>query len=292
MTPNEKQMSKALSRLVRATRVHRGFRQTDIAAALEISQSALSKVESGLLMLSAPQWITFCDFVGIQPSSLKDGFIDQGQTTELRGTKWEGGFKIPKRYRFERASKARTLHPFRTYFQTALGEAAWEKYLDSVGFDPAFFAVLDNQVNLEFNLDICRTLAQKGKLREAIPAMVRSLVGSQAHGVLHQQYATAHDSTDLIVRLVENLPRYEANFSYKVEDANPQSMDLSIAPEPHISAFKYRNDPVLGGFLCSYKKEYLKQFTESYQGKSWTVKEHDCHFKGDSKCVYRLHATA
>lgn len=73
MNPIEKESAAKSARIIKAIRQERGWTQSELAARLGISQSALSKLEAGKLVPSSLLWFTFCAMAEIQPESLLVG---------------------------------------------------------------------------------------------------------------------------------------------------------------------------------------------------------------------------
>lgn len=59
-----------IGEIMKATRKRLRLKQGDVAKALQVSQSAVSKFESGTLVPSAVQWFEFCRLIGISPDIL------------------------------------------------------------------------------------------------------------------------------------------------------------------------------------------------------------------------------
>ena len=60
MTPDEQKAALIFSEIMKSTRIKNKWTQVETAKVLGISQSALSKFESGLLIPSIHQWVEFC----------------------------------------------------------------------------------------------------------------------------------------------------------------------------------------------------------------------------------------
>jgi transcriptional regulator with XRE-family HTH domain len=292
MTPKEQESAITLARIMRAARKQAGMGQQEVAKKLGISQSALSKHENGLLILSAPHWYDFCQITGITPESFLSGCIERNRFSWLEEGSRVGDFKIPKKYASKRGSKVRAMLPFLRYLNACLGEKKEQEYFKTLKIDPDYFVDLDNQLNLEFLLDVSRFLIQQGHLKPGnIDKLVESIGGPSAHGSLHSGYAGIKNRAELLTRLLTNARRYECNFNYAIEDQKPQYIVFSVTPEKHLEAMSYRNDPVLGDFLCQYKQQYFEQFVqygESNPQKRALITELECHYKGAPKCTYKL----
>lgn len=288
-SPQESVIINRIARLVRATRKQLGLSQETVAKQLGLIQSALSRIETGSQMLSAPQWAEFCALTGISPDSIMTGYVDLKRSAVLKQDDREGTFRIPKKYAKNRGSKVRALVPFLSFFEKTYGDENLKKYLRAQKIDPDFFIGLDNQISLKFCLDITEHLVKEGALRpNELDKLTSAVLRPETHGILHYQYLGKTSASDLLGLIIPNAPYYECNFKYSIENQNKQSFDFSISPEEHLESTNYRNHPVLGDFLCRYKKQYFSQFTSFGGQRNAPVEELECHYRGHDKCVYRV----
>ena len=289
ITEQEKNTVKRIARLVRATRKQLGLSQDDVAQRLGLIQSALSRIETGAQMLSAAQWAEFCGFTGISPDSIITGYVDLKKPAILKTDDREGTFKIPRRYSKVRGSKVRALIPFLNYFESLYGEEALSDYLRTQRIDPDFFICLDNQISLNFVIDMAEHLTNKGVLKpKDLGRLAKPASSHHLHGKLRYLYETKNDAADLLNALIPNARYYECNFDYVIEAQARRHIDLAVRPSEHLRGIKYRDNSTLGDFLCRYKKHYFEQFTSFGGTEAAHVEELECHYKGHSKCVYRL----
>lgn len=292
MTPAERIAAKSVSRIMRAARKQLGLTQEEVSRHLGISQSALSKLEHGALIVSAPQWFEFCRLTHIRPESLLTGQIDRLKPAIVSDDPREGTFKLPRRYSLHRGSKVRAMLPFLSFLGEALGEKRTREFFKVHKVDPDFFIDLDNQLSLEFTLDVVRYLVDQRLFRPRdIARVVKPVSHASMHGLLHERYATGTSRSDLLQQIVMNARLYECNFAYRVEDVKRGTVDVSITPERHMSDLSYRDDATLGDFLCQYKKHYFDRFLqygEPGAGKALSVEEPECHYRGAERCVYRF----
>lgn len=263
VTPEERIAAKRISRIMRAARKQLGLTQEAVASKLGISQSALSKLEHGSLIPSAPQWFDFCEFTQIATDTLRSGFIERNTPAVVEDGLRKGSFKIPKRYAFHRGSKARSLLPFFAFMEETVGEKKFHDYFKQVKVDADFFIDLDNQINIEFMLDIARYLINEGHLKsDEVSKLTQSVRQPRVHGSLRSGYDVAKDNANRLESLVTNARLYECNFRYRIEAKANSHIDLSITPEPHMEMTSFKNDPVLGDFLGQYKKSYFESFMQ------------------------------
>jgi len=282
---------KNLARVMRAARKQMGMNQIELSKRLGISQAKLSKVENALNVPTAVEWINFCLMAGISPDSIKTGFIESLTPAKLRSTPVENGFDVPAHYASMRGSKVRAMLPLMRYFEASYGPAKLKAFLKEKRLDPDFFVNLDNQLNINFSLDLMRVLVSDGKLKaKGFAPMVQAATESALHGGLARFYEKQNDSISLLDTLLAQARKYECNTSYSIESQTATQFDLSIAPEEHLQYFKYKDDPVLENAVCEYKKAYFGRFT-GFQGvprQAVEIHERECHFRGAKRCLYQI----
>ncbi len=141
-----------IAALMRAARKKRDLTQVEVSKRLQISQSALSKIESGLLIPSAPQWFEFCQFTDISADSLLTGYMERLGSAVVESGDLNVGFKIPKAYRPYRGSKMRAMLPFLKYFHSVAGEEKVDQYFRSIKLDQDAFLDLAGKSSIRFCL--------------------------------------------------------------------------------------------------------------------------------------------
>lgn len=289
VSSEEEIVIKRIARLVRATRKQLGLSQESIASKLGLIQSALSRIETGSQMLSAPQWAEFCRFTGISPDSIITGFVDLKRPTTLKQDDRDGTFRIPRRYAKNRGSKIRAMVPFLNYFEATFGEENLHKYLKAQKIDPDFFICLDNQISINFCLDMAEHFSKQGVLKSRdIPRLAAAVTAPRTHGVLHYQYEGMTDRGSMLELLIQNAHFYECNFAYSIQHRSRKEVEITVTPQEHLKETDYRNHPALGDFLCQYKKHYFSQFTAFGGNKASEIEEVECQFHGHEKCTYRI----
>jgi transcriptional regulator with XRE-family HTH domain len=290
MNAHERKAAKKIARIMRAARKQAGMNQMDLARKIAISQSALSKFENAHLIPSAPQWFVFCEVMGISADSLTLGYLDHIHPVTLNAA--PSGFKLPKRYSEQRGSSVRATLPFVAHFVSHHGEAAFNSLLSAQKIDPDFFVDLNNQLNINFCLDLARESIKAGYLKPGnVTDLTQWVAKPDMHGRLAQAYDAPANGIPLIASLISNAPVYDCNFKYEVQEQSNERIEISITPQEHLRHFQYRDDPALGDFLCQYKKQSLLAFGFRGGRPQLKLKEAECHYHGAQKCVYTLQSS-
>jgi transcriptional regulator with XRE-family HTH domain len=276
-----------ISRLMRGTRKHLGFSQSTIAQVLGVDQSGLSRIESGLQILTTPQWFDFCRFTGITPDSLSFGYVEleRRSSDDVRSH-----LDIAPRYNFHAYTSVRALLPLLARLESLLGSDKMEEFIKENGVDPDVFVDLNSKVNINFSIDLCRQMIKIGAIRRKNLSLITGeFKKPEMHGVLRYQYNLySSNRLELIKALIGNAALYESNFTYLIEDVRRKHVDVSVSPNLHLREFRYRNDPVLGDFFCHYKRQLLSQFLRYGGGNFGRVTILENHYRRAAKCIYRV----
>jgi len=273
-----------IGRILQATRKHLGLNQTAVAPQLGLDQSALSRVESGKQMLTATQWFTFCGLAGISPDSLTYGMIELDRP--------ESAIRLPARYAFEKRSKVRSLLPMLDFARATLGERGFNSFLEDRKVDPEFFINLNAEINFNFTIDLAEALVRKTNMNSKdAESITRTAAEAASHGALHHYFDCIYtNQINLIAGYVEQAGRYGSNFQTQILDSGKNHIDVAITPLPHMKEFGYRDNHILGDFLCHYDKGFLQNLSAYGDQKPLKVVIAENLFKdkGASRSVYRM----
>lgn len=225
----------ALGPLMKAARKFRKFNQADVAQAIGCSQSALSKMEHNILVPSAPQWFLFARFTSIPPETLETGIIDRHTIVKFNNEEISQGFKIPKRYRVNRAEKVRELYPFLFYLEKNMGGDVFTEFIRSTGLDPEYFLDFDNLINFQLLIDTMNFFIKLGKT--GIPTIL-SIVELGQNDVYwnHQnsiRWKRLGDVSSILSELAHEQPFFQADFNVVVEREG-ERIFFSYDPLPHL----------------------------------------------------------
>lgn len=152
--------------IMRAVRKFYQVKQVDFAPIIQTSQSALSKIESGILELSASQWLAICEKFSLDPRCLFHGKIENlgDRKIKVQDLRDVGGYQIPEQYSHMMGSSVRTAYPLIKFMRMRLGDKVTGDYLKSTGFDPDYFLIMNNPLNLKFIEHLVLFLISKGVL--------------------------------------------------------------------------------------------------------------------------------
>lgn len=295
MTEQEKVAAKKISRIMRAARKQLALTQEQVAKKLGISQSALSKLEHGTLVASAPQWFDFCEMTGIPSESLKTGYIDLETKAVVEDGNRKGTFKLPRKYANNRTVKIRELLPVMKFVETQFGEEKLLDFFRASKMDEDFFIHLDNQVNFDFRLDLFRFLGSLGVSLPESMVMIASGAGRpEGHGNIRYKLDGLKQPVEFVKTWVQSARLYNCDLNFKIENESSTHLDLSITPESTFPVEKLTSDPVMTQVLCEYVRSYIESLArygtdlEKLKVAAKKVKQLESLQTGHTRGLYRL----
>ena len=131
-----------------------------------------------------------------------------------------------------------------------------------------------------FKIDLLRQLICAGSLNpKSLISLVTYARSKSIQGFLDSLYTEYISTIPLIQARILNSNHYESNFQYKILASEPDYLELSMTPAPHMTEIPYR-DATLGNLFCEYKKLTLSHFPAYIKKSPLLLVEHECHFRG------------
>lgn len=246
--------------LMKAARKFKKYNQADVARAIGCSQSALSKMEHNLLIPSAPQWFLFSRFTTIPPESLEIGIIDRHTMVKFNNEDVSMGFKLPKKYRMNRAAKVREIYPFLKYLGAKDPEGL-KNFVDSSGIDSEFFLDFDNLVSFQLDVDIIKLFIQMGKNSEKdiqeIIAIGQDKIYWDDYEIDWQKFK---EPKEILLQYANDQLFFQTDFQLRLEQQGNQLI-VSFTPEYHLKQMKDVGEDVTH-FLNIYRRLTLNSVVQ------------------------------
>jgi transcriptional regulator with XRE-family HTH domain len=293
------------SQILRSGRKLSGFNQIEAAQALGVSQSLISKLESGTLSPDVSLWFAACKLYHLDPEdSYVSGYIDNLFSTDLFNLYPKSRFKIAEKYKQNAHIATRYALPFLQFLTDRLGDKHVRDFLYSKDIDPDFFYVLDAKLNMQFLFDLFLHLDKLRLLKTGhLKRMAKAWSTKTIHGALNHTYLQAKDTNDLISRFIANAHAYETAFTYSVDENNRKGIVLSITPNHHFDQVHEHNmyqnmypnmySDELKKAHCLYRQEHLREFATYGHGRGLaSLQEKSCYFSGQKQCIYHLKIAA
>lgn len=207
------------SQIVRAVRKYYQIKQVDFAPVLSTTQSALSKIEAGLLELSASQWLAVCDRYTLDPRSLFTGKIENlgERKFGLQDASRVGGFDIPTEYSFLMGSSVRTAYPILIFMKLKLSEKKFNSFIEASGFDMDYFVIMNNPLNIKFIEHCVSYLISEGILTQTnIHTIIEGAKFKDIHSSIFSDLWISKDIDSGTKRMLSKIKHsYEQNTSYE-----------------------------------------------------------------------------
>ena len=243
---------------MKAARKFKKFNQSEVAQAIGCSQSALSKMEHNLLIPNAPQWFLFARFTAIPPETIESGIIDRHTRVKLNDDAVSMGFKLPKRYRLNRAQKVREVYPFLFYLEKKGDTEVLNQFMSNVGIDPEFFLDFDNLINFQLLVDLANVFIRLGLTS---PSDISPLVESGQNNLYWDKFgeiwSKLKDPKELFVEFANEQAFFQGDFKIQVEFLKNNLM-VSFIPEPHLYHFLKDVTPEVTKWMTTYRKLTLE----------------------------------
>jgi hypothetical protein len=243
---------------MKAARKFKKLNQSEVAHAIGCSQSALSKMEHNLLIPNAPQWFLFARFTAIPPETIESGIIDRHTRVKLNDDAVSMGFKLPKRYRLNRAQKVREVYPFLFYLEKKGDTEVLNQFMSNVGIDPEFFLDFDNLINFQLLVDLANVFIRLGLTS---PSDISPLVESGQNNLYWDKFgeiwSKLKDPKELFVEFANEQAFFQGDFKIQVEFLKNNLM-VSFIPEPHLYHFLKDVTPEVTKWMTTYRKLTLE----------------------------------
>jgi transcriptional regulator with XRE-family HTH domain len=285
----EKKTAIKTSKIIRYARKSLGMTQKDLSHKLSISQGALSKLESGLLIPSVHQWFEVCGQLGVPADSHIYGYVDRLEPAQFNAQVVETPFQLKPQYRTLAASTSRSIYPILKWVEKKLGYDKTEELIKSMGVDPDYFTDLSLPISFRFISDLVEILIQEGHLpKSQLTNLAQAVTQPTNHGQLYAFYQQSSQLEGLMKAILSKSFFYEQNFDYKIESASSRKVSFSIEPHRHMS------ESIVGlekskSFLSTYREGYFKNLVESIlRDQKVKVSRLGSCFKNSNRCIYQL----
>jgi transcriptional regulator with XRE-family HTH domain len=288
VTPEEKKAAVKTSRIMRTSRKAKGWTQVEFSKMLGVSQSALSKLESGILIPSVHQWFEFCGFAEIPADSHISGYLDRLQEIQFQHKIEVENFKVKKDYLVDAGSSARSMAPLIQWLYSSMGESKARKLIKEMGVDADYFVDLSHPINFRFFADLMDVLKKKGLIKkQGLSGMTQFASEKGAHGSLFNNYQNAGDVENLMKVVFSKSAFYECNFDYAIEHSGSDKVEFSVTPREHLVKNRNLKFDEISDQLIDYRTGYFKSVLEGALHPS-TRHELTCISEDPAKSVFKI----
>jgi DNA-binding XRE family transcriptional regulator len=207
--------------ILRSLRKYYGINQVQLAQVIGVSQGTLSKLEAGILELSAPQWINLCQKYRLDPIVINTGRIEalENIKIDINAKEIPGNFKVAKNYQLLMGSTVRTVYPFDKYMENKIGVEKTREFFKEKKIDPDYFTIQNLPVNIKIIEDIFNYLSNRGFININNTAEILSVVpASEVHKYVLSKISSDNNPDKNFKKFTQDISElYEQNSIYTFE---------------------------------------------------------------------------
>lgn len=277
-------VNQSLGRTLHLIRKVAKISQVELGEALFINQASVSRIEKGKQAMSAEELVYAARFFSVELDALITGEIDYWSLSKT----FRKAPPFPERYRVFPFLRVRKVLPVLEFMKSQYGKEFVESVIQSLDLEPKLLVSPDQTMGANFEFDLLNQLIQQGKLSsDHVQPLARIALSDRVQGFLSRIFREQTTVRSLIQTFVLNSSHYESNFKFEVRELDPTTLEVCIAPEAHMSELQYLGSP-LNIFLCDQRKAFFSSLPFYLGRESLSLVEHECHFRGGSKCVYHI----
>lgn len=243
------------SKIIRALRKFNGMTQGNFAQIIEVSQSAMSKIESSILELNAIQWVFLCKKFNLDPRALLTGKIEfmTNDKLQLKNADYFGSYRIPKQFSQNMGATVRSIYPYISLIDREMGEGTFGMFAKLKGFDKDYFVIQNAPLSIVFVQEVYRFMQEN------------SLITSKNLSLCNEESIFKSNHTNFFdhannSNLVENYIKL-LNVNYDVDSDYKYKTNHEIIVDVH-DGEHLKNLNLSSGFI-SFKRSQLLRDVET-----------------------------
>ncbi|MGB0454397.1 MAG: helix-turn-helix domain-containing protein [Bacteriovoracaceae bacterium] len=230
--------------LLKAVRAMKGINQSQLATILKISQSKISKIESGNLELSAIEYVGLCRYADINFDCIEKGYIDvfhQRNGLGQQGT-------ISRTPQTGNAFKSRFLMPY-VQFAKVSGFAVNEL----VGLSDLELILLDSEIP---NAKVVELIKDERFGSKSFRDFYKENFKSDLfHGEIHHYLENSLNTVEVFKKYFEVSDQYESVLNKKIVYSDEKRLDFEVTPGDFWGDNMVQHLDFFYSNLCSYGGE-------------------------------------
>lgn len=278
-----KEKTQKLGELVTRLRKIAGVSQTELASAIGVYQSTLSRMEKGIYVVKSSELFEISRFFGVTTDSLFTGAINYVVLAEKFGRKTP----LPKRYQYHLHSRVREVMPLLDFIGEIEEERTRNQAYQFIGVDLDYLMDPDQSVSSFLFFDLFSYLVKEKLLtNKNISQLAKVSHRPKIHGNLYSVYEEQKNAKEAIRKYCQFSTLYSQSFHFEYLDPpqrDPVKIRISPASEIEVPS---ESDEKLKHMLLHYQKEYLAGFGQYFSHRP--VKLIEASSLGDSSTVFHL----
>lgn len=238
-------------RVVHAVRKFHNYGQMELAKEFNVSQSNVSKIESGILAPDLRLWMELT-----RAFNVKDPYCFYYGTAEIENIPQLSkvgksfyksiGFKIPKSYLSDPLITTRKIRPFIDVFETSL-EKAWNEFLADTRIPAGIFDILNFPIPSLMMKDLAEFIQKYAAKLDFAKDL--QLMTQTNHGLLFEDYESASTPFNVLKYFVNKQRDYGIDVEYTIGEDKGHESTVNVHVSPQLLNIFSKKDLVSSKFF-------------------------------------------
>ncbi|HAZ11628.1 MAG: hypothetical protein A2X86_18050 [Bdellovibrionales bacterium GWA2_49_15] len=251
MDETEPSLRLKAGRVVYAVRKFHNYGQMELAKEFNVSQSNVSKIESGILAPDLRLWMELT-----RAFKVKDPYCFYYGSAEIENIPQLNkvgksfyksvGFKIPKHYISDPFITSRKVRPFIDVFETSL-EKAWNEFLADTSIPSGIFDILNFPIPSLMMKDLADFIQKHAAKLDFTKDL--NLMSQVNHGLLFEDYVSASTPFNVLKQFVHKQREYGIDFEYAITEEKGCESSVSAQVSPQLLNIFAKKDLATNKFL-------------------------------------------
>lgn len=238
--------------ILRALRKYHGINQVQLSQIIGVSQGTMSKLEAGILDLSATQWVYLCQKYNLDPTIISTGRIEAFDNIKIdpNCSNSYGNFKINKRYQYLMGSTNRTVYPFIKFLERKAGPEKTNEFFKAIKVDRDYFSIQNLPINILIIEDIFNYLVKLGLISIGnVGEILKMVPASEVHEHILSQLSKSSEPDKTFKKFTKSISDlYEVNSHYEFEGND--DCFVKVRNSNHMSEFDLSDE------FCVFREAY------------------------------------
>lgn len=281
-------IQKSLSETFYLLRKVSGISQGEIGKALGLHQTAISRIESGIQLLSPEELFLAAQFFDVKIDTFLDGTVNYWKIAE----NFKQPLPFPDHYTAYPFMRLRETLPFLRFLEQTKGTSFKDGFIKEFKLESKLLSSPDQNIGTGVHFDILvRLLDEKLVQTKHLKNITEVARRADVQGYFHSIYESMNTPLAMIQFWAINSHHYESNFNYVIDSASQKRLTLLSEPKSHLhdNDLSSRLDhQELGHLLCQYRSTFLTDLPKYIGLKPLKINESSCFFEGDKNCCYEI----
>lgn len=278
--------------LLKLIRLYSGINQVELARRLEVTQSWLSRLESGMGDITLNQLLLLKKNFGVSADQMVDGavsFLDIA-------SRFKVPIALPSKYSSSPGMKMVNIYPFLRMLIENSGEKAVVRLMRSLGVARHLLAEPKLPIHVNLMLDVMSQCHENGLLNYASGWNRLGKLALVDQSWKAEEISKSIESSPIVAlkRYFALNQNYDRDFTYSLIEEGRSSAQVSLKRSIELLNVGLPNSSS-GQWICRYKQAVLREVAEACLGKTVKLKQLSCQFhKGQAEtkpgrdCIFHV----